>query len=504
LDDDVLSPRYIKTEPRLGYRFIASVSQDGNDVRLVETRETQGGGTSQPSIAVLPFANLNEDPGNDYLSDGLTDDIINVLAQIGSLRVIARTSSFAFKGKNEDVRKIGASLGVANLLEGSVQRSAEHVRVTIKLLDATDGSHRWSKRYDRKLTNVFELQDELSADVAQQLRVHLGLVKQATRSVEAYQAYLEGRFNCHKYTPPAFAKASACFERAIALDPDYGSAYSGIAQCVLALVTEGGAPALELLPKASAAASHALRLNGSDSEAHAGMGQIAAIQDYDWTRAQHHFERALELGAPTYSRIAFAMWYLIPRGRHLEAAREADRIIENDPLHLIGHQIRATAFMFAGECDKASEICLRILELDESFPRAVQCLSLLRGLQRNFEESIQWAVRLTELVGRGYTSLYNLGLAHAVAGHFEAARSILAELETLAGRERRAPSRIGLLYAHLGDLDTAFFWVNRALEQRDPWSLWMNVSPGSSLLRSDPRFPDVLRRLNLQERSSAV
>ncbi len=292
LDDDVASPRYIKTVPRIGYRFIAAVSKDGDEVRRVERRETQSvSATRQTSIAVLPFANLSDDhPGDEYFSDGLTDDIINVLAQISALRVTARTSYFAFRGKNEDVRKIGASLGVANLLEGSVRRSAEHVRVTVQLLDATDGSHRWSKRYDRKLTNVFELQDELSADVAQQLRVHLGLVKQATLNFDAYQAYLEGRFNCHKYTPPAFAKASACFERAITLDPEYGSAYSGVAQCAVALVTEGGAPALELLPKASAAASHSLRLNSNDSEAHAVMGQIAAIQDCDWTSAERHFE----------------------------------------------------------------------------------------------------------------------------------------------------------------------------------------------------------------------
>ena len=501
LGDDSGRPRYIKTVPRLGYCFIAAVA--GGPAAASPELFAAPASTATPetkllpSIAVLPFVNLSGDGQDEHFSDGLSEEITNVLAQIDGLKVIARTSAFAFKGKNEDIRHIAELLGVGNVVEGSVRRSAARVRVTVQLIDAADGSHRLSKRYDRELTDIFALQDEISADVAHQLRLRLGIPRHSTTNIAAYEAYLKGRFHWHKYTPVAFEKGAKCFERALELDPGYASAYTGIAQCSLGLVTEAGAPALEFLPKAAAAARHALELNPSDAETHAALGQIAAMLHYDWTAAEHHFRRALELNPVAYVRTAYAMWYLLPHENTAEAIIEADRVLEHDPLHLVGHQVRAAALMFAGENQKAADACLRILDMDETFAKAIQCLSFIRGYQGRFDESLAWAERLVQILGRTYASLYPLGLAYAVAGNAEASRRVLAELENLPGSEQGCPGRIGLLQGMLGDINAAFYWLDRAVTEHEPMVLWIKMLPRASGLRADPRFQEVVDKLNL-------
>jgi TolB-like protein/Tfp pilus assembly protein PilF len=505
LGDDSDAPRYVRTIPRIGYCFIAAIASGPVAVPPdlpIATAPAAGTETAQqtgphPSIAVLPLANLSGNPEDEYFSDGLAEEITNALAQIKGLRVIARTSAFAFKGRNEDIRRIAETLGVNHLLEGSVRRSADRIRVTIQLIDAADGSHRLSKRYERELTDIFALQDEISADVAQELRVHLGIVKRFTKNVAAYEAYLEGRFHWHKYTPAAFERGSQCFERAVALDPAYASAYTGIAQCRLGLVTEADAPALEFLPQAAAAARRAIELDEADAEAHAVLGQVATMLDYDWTAAERSFRRAIELNPVAYVRAAYAMWRLIPQGRPAEAVIECDRVLEEDPLHLVARQTRAAAFMFAREDDKAAEICLRILDIDDRFSKAIQCLSFLRGYQCRFAESIAWAERLVEVLGRTPASLYPLGLAHAVAGHEEEARRLLFELENMTASGRECPSRIGLLYGVLGDPDSAFLWLERAVRCHEPFVLLAKMLPRADGLRSDLRFGKLLGQLNL-------
>lgn len=507
LGDTSDAPRYIRTIPRIGYSFITAVAsgpvakQPDLPVAAGTERAEQTG--SHPSIAVLPLANLSGDPEDEYFSDGLAEELTNALAQIRGLRVIARTSAFAFKGRNEDIRRIAETLGVDHVLEGSVRRSADRIRVTIQLIHAADGSHRLSKRYEREPTGIFALQDEISADVAHELSIHLGIekhlgiVKRFPNNIAAYEAYLEGRFHWHKYTPAAFERGSKCFERAIALDPAYAPAYTGIAQCGLGLVTEADAPALEFLPQAAAAARRAIELDEADAEAHAVLGQIAAMRDYDWMAAERSFRRALELNPVAYVRTAYAMWRLLPQGRTAEAVIECDRVLEQDPLHLVARQVRAAAFMFAREDDKAAEICLHILDIDDRFSKAIQCLSFLRGYQGRFEESIAWAERLVQILGRTPASLYPLGLAHAVTGNREEARRLLLELENMHASRQECPSRIGLLYGVLGDPDSAFLWMERAIQCHEPFVLLIKMLPRAENLRPDPRFGKLARQLNL-------
>ena len=491
LRDDAATPRYIKTIPRLGYCFIAPIAP-GAPAISTAVQEPE----PDSSIVVLPFANLSGNPEDEYFSDGLAEEITCTLAQIDGLRVIARTSAFAFKGRNEDIREIAKILRVHYVIEGSVRRSATRIRVTVQLIHGPDGSHRLAKRYDREMTDIFALQDEISADIAAQLKVSLA-PRQSTVNFPAFESYLEGRFHWRKYSPAEFEKAIKCFERAVAADPGYAQAYTGIAQSRISLVTEAGVPALEMLPAAAAAARRALDLDPRDAEAHAALGQTAAMLDYDWPMAEKHFKRALALDAVPYVRLAYAIWYLVPHGRMAEAIAETDRVVREDPLHLVGRLARAIALMFSGNQEAAREECLRVLEMDATFPRSIQCLSFVAGHQGRFEEGVIWSERLVELWGNSYGTLYALGQAHAVAGNAEAARRVLADLKNLPGSTQACPARIGLIHGLLGDVDLAFDWLDHAIRHREPTILWMKNQPRMACLQRDRRFAATLKRLNL-------
>jgi serine/threonine-protein kinase len=495
LRDDAATPRYIKTIPRLGYCFIAPIAHSPAATSIVAVQESEPD-SSDSSIVVLPFANLSGNPEDEYFSDGLAEEITCTLAQIDGLRVIARTSAFAFKGRNEDIREIAKILRVRHVLEGSVRRSAARIRITLQLIHGPDGSHRMAKRYDREMTDIFALQDEISADIAAQLKVSLA-PRQSTVNFPAFEAYLEGRFHWRKYSPAEFEKAIDCFERAVAADPGYAQAYTGIAQSRICLTTEAGVPALEMLAAAAAAARRALDLDPRDAEAHAALGQTAAMLDYDWRAAEKHFKRALALGAVPYVRLAYAIWYLLPHGRMPEAIAETDRVVREDPLHLAGRLARAIALMFSGDQEAAREACLRVLEMDATFPRAIQCLSFVAGHQGRFQESVVWAERLVALWGNSYGTLYALGQAHAVAGNTEVARRVLADLKNLPGSTQACPARIGLIHGLLGDVDLAFDWLDQAIRHREPTILWMKSQPRMACLQRDRRFAATLKRLNL-------
>lgn len=501
LGDDSDAPRYIRTIPRFGYCFIAAAVKT-NPVEALGKRVTTAVSAvqqtaPQPSIAVLPFANLSGEATDEYFSDGLTEEITNVLAQIPGLKVIARTSAFSFKGKNEDIRTIAQALDVSNILEGSVRRSGSRVRVTVQLIRASDGSHCLSKRYERELKDVFALEDELSADVAQELRFHLGITRRPTEHVAAYEAYLEGRFHWGAFTLASFKKSLQCFERALAIDPNYAGAHVGVAQCLLGLMKEGGAPPLEFLPRAAAAARRALELNAFDGEAHCVLGEVAAMLHYDWPSAAEHFQTALKLNPSTYVRAGNALWYLIPQGRAAEALAQSDAVLERDPLNVTAYLLRATILLFVGNNEASAEACLRVLKLDETSPSAMLMLSLIHSYQGRVEEGILWAERLVQIFGRTHMSLFALGMALAEAGRSEGAGLVLAELESLPFARERFPARIAMIYAGLGDQENAVFWLHRAVESRDPTILRIRMLRRADRPQLSVLPPEILRRINL-------
>jgi TolB-like protein/Tfp pilus assembly protein PilF len=494
LRDDAVTPRYIKPLPRIGYSFIAPVA---GGIAAPVARPESANATPTQSIAVLPFANLTGDPRDEYFGDGLAEEITNVLAQMVGLRVLARTSAFAFKGKNDDIRGIAAALDVDNVLEGSVRRNGGQIRVTVQLIEAATGTHLSSKRYDGQMTDIFALQDEIAADVARQFRVGPGTSRRFTSNAAACEAYLEGRFHWHKYAPAAFVKALACFDRAVAIDAGCAPAWAGISQCSLGLVTEAGFPALDYLPKAAEAARRSLELDDSNGEAHACLGQIAAMLYHDWASAARHFHRALALNPSPYVRIVYAAWHLCPLGRAPDAVLETGRIVADDPLNLIGRWTYGASLFFARDYERAAEEWSRLLDIDPSFSKALQALSVARGFQGRFEESIALARKLVEILGSTVHSLWALAQAYAVAGETGAARHALRDLEELQGSGKGAPTQMAVVYGLLGEADRAFACLEEAYRCRQPLLLLANVQPRLDCLRSDPRLHDMLARLNL-------
>ncbi len=494
LNDDAIAPLYIKTVPRIGYCFIAPVV---GGISAPVARPQSGNAAPSRSIAVLPFANLSGDPQDEYFGDGLTEEITNVLAQMVGLRVLARTSAFAFKGKNDDIRGIAAAMDVDNVLEGSVRRSGAQIRVTVQLIEAATGTHLSSKRYDGQMTDIFALQDEIAADVARQFHVGPASPRRFTYNAAAWDAYLEGRFHWHKYAPGAFMQALVCFDRAVAMDAACAPAWAGIAQCSLGLVTEAGFPALDYLPKAAEAARRSLELDDSCGEAHACLGQVAAMLYHDWVSAARHFHRALSLNPSPYVRITYSGWHLCPLGRAGDAVLETGRLVAEDPLNLLGRWTYGASLFFARDFERAAAEWLRLLDIDPSFPKVLQALSVVRGFQGSFEESIALARKLVEILGHTVHSLWALAQAYAVAGETEAARRVLRDLNELPGSDKGAATQMAILYGLLGETDRAFACLEEAYLYRQPLLLLANVQPRMDCLRSDPRLHDILARLNL-------
>lgn len=506
LGDDSEVPRYIRTVPKRGYCFVAPV-RGAEDA--AESRDLPGAPPSrdiarnavavaeQTSIAVLPFANLTGDVQDEYFGDGLAEEITNVLAQIGSLKVIARTSAFAFKGKNEDIRRIAETLGVNHVLEGSVRRLGVRMRVTAQLIHASDGTHILSKRYDCEQTDLFALQDEISADIAQQFQARLKTHKAGSCIAGAYQAFLEGRFYWHKFNPAGFERALSCYQRAIGLDPTYGPAYTGLAEAYLTMVIDSGASAHELFPKAAEAASTALRLDDRDVGAHAAMGLVAAMRDYDWTASAEHFRRALERGSNTHARVAYVLWYLLPRGEIREALAECHRIVAEDPLLLLGRTTKATVLLWCRSYVEGIACCQDALELDPRFGKALQIKTYLLGLLGRHEEALACAHQLIEIAGRSHLSLFTLGLAHAAAGDRTSAESVLAAIETLPRGSEGSPTAIASICMLLQDTDAAVRWMRNAIDRRDPRALWMHTHPWADTVRNDRRYKALMSTMNL-------
>ena len=504
LGDDSATPRFIRTVPRLGYCFVAPVrgataaeEKKAPDRTLVSIADKAVEAQPKTSIAVLPFTNLTGDPQDDYFGDGLAEEITNVLAQIGSLKVIARTSAFAFKGRNEDIRNIAETLGVNHVLEGSVRRLGIRIRVTAQLIRSSDGTHISSKRYDCEHTDLFALQDEIASDIAQQFHVRLRTHKPASHSPGAYEAFLEGRFHWHKFTPAGFARALACYQRAITLDPAYGAAFTGMAEVYITMVIDAGASAHELLPKAAEAARIALQLDDQDSGAHAAIGLLAAMKDYDWKVAGEHFQRALELGANTHVRIAYVYWYLLPRDEFREALLQCDRVIADDPLLLLGRTAKATALLWARSYAEGIQCCQDALELDSRFTKAWQTKSYLLGLASRHQEAIACAHGVIEILGPSHLGLFTLGLAYAAAGNRADAEQVVAQIEALPRGHVGSPAAIAAMYMLLNDVEGSVRWMAKAIEQRDPRALWMYAHPWADAVRNDPGYRALMRTMHL-------
>lgn len=365
LRESAVKPRYVETLPRRGYRFIGEVRRATLSPALA----------AAPSIAVLPFADLSGDKENEYFSDGLAEEIINELAQISGLKVIARTSAFAFKGKQQDIRKIAAALGVNNVLEGSVRRVGNRIRIVAQLIAAADGSHLWSERYDREIASIFAIQDEIAQAISSALQVQFSVAARPyTPILPAYEAYLKARHCLAAFTRESLASSAQFFERAIALDPRFAEANSGMAVSIVASVFPGLLPVHDAFPRARAAAQRALDLDPGSQEAHGALGLIAAIYDLDWKEAARRFQIAMTREPVPNYVCRYCAMYLLLVGRVQESRDQCIRGLKDDPLNFMGRFHYAAALLSAGN-DDAGEAELR--ELCAIHPNLYQPFYLL-------------------------------------------------------------------------------------------------------------------------------
>jgi TolB-like protein/Tfp pilus assembly protein PilF len=453
----------------------------------------------QPSIAVLPFANIGGDKEQEYFSDGLADEIINALANIPGIRVIARTSAFAFKGQNVDVRKIAEALGVVNILEGSVRKAGNRIRVTAQLIMAADGSHLWSQRFDRDLDDVFAIQDEISAAIAAALRVKLSLVPRKYRPrAEAHEALLKGRYHLTKAAPESMAISRRCFEQAIELDPGFALAHAALGRYFFILASAQLLPAREMMPQARAAILRAIEIDPSLPEAHAVLGGIAATLEYDWIEAKRQFELAMAAETvPPEVRHMHGLFYLLPLGRSQEASREISLASLDDPLNSMYFMHLGISLYAADKTEEAYERLRQSLELDDR--NWIAHMNHTHWLIN--EGRIAEALRAAEhtLTLAPFSRAAVATMAAVLTLHGDAGRS--AELiQQLGPQETFAvPSALTVYYLLLQDFEKATIWGAKAIEQRDvviPFVLQLRIGRG---LRSSAYWPKLAKLMNLPQ-----
>jgi serine/threonine-protein kinase len=455
------------------------------------------------AIAVLPFANGAAGIEQEYLSDGMTDELIGVLTQVDGLRVASRTSAFAYKGIHRDVRSIGAELGVAFVLEGSLRWAGGRLRVTAMLSDVATGRTLWSERYDRASADVFAIQDEIARQIVDTLRTRLlapvgqPVAKRYTSNVRAYQLYLQGRFAWNQRTQESFAEAIRLFEQAIAEDPQYALAYTGLADCHALSVDYRSLPVAEGMQRARIEAEHALALDDGLAEAHTSLGWVTFIHDWDWPEAGRHLRRAIELNPRYPTARQWYSWLLLAQGRTDDAIGQARLSFELDPASISIRRSYGWLLCAGHRADLAIEQLRRAAELNPAQAETHRLLGMAQieaGAFADAEVSLRDALRYDP--GDSYT-LGHLGRMLVLAGRRREAEAIRGELEARREREYVSPVPLTILAIALGDTDAAFEWLERCYEERRGWLAYLRVEPILDPLRSDPRFGMLLRRLRL-------
>jgi eukaryotic-like serine/threonine-protein kinase len=454
------------------------------------------------SVAVLPFDNMGGDPENAYFADGIKDEIVIRLSKIATLKVIARDSTQQFAGGSRNVREITRRLGVANILQGNIRKSDQTLRVTVQLIDGNAG-YRWSETYDRKPADLFQVEAEIAERVATALEAtltgseRLALASRPTGSVEAYHAYLKGRYFWNKRTIEGFREAAEHFSRAIEIDPAYAQACVGLADAILFLGGNDPAGPKESVRRGRALLQRALELDGTLADAHASLGLLALNSDWDWAVADREFKRAIELD-PNYATAH--QWYgefLAYMGRFDEAIAESTRARELDPLSLIISTDVAKVYFVARRYDEAIADFQAALKLDPEFAEAHWILALTYGTIGKHEEALAELRKIKNLESNS-VHLSCLAFLHGVAGRKEEARATMRRLNELSVRTYVSPLWMAIASTGIGDKDEAFKWFERAFaEHAMGGAVSLKVNPIFDSLRSDPRFADLLRRANL-------
>jgi TolB-like protein/Tfp pilus assembly protein PilF len=451
------------------------------------------------SIAVLPFINLGGEADNEYFSDGLAEEILNALGQVDTLKVAARSSAFSFRGKTTDIAAIAGTLQVANVLEGSVRRAGQRIRVTTQLIDARTGFQVWSERYDRQMEDIFELQDDIARAITQRLKVSLGAgARQSTSNVEAYDLYLKGRYYWAQ-RPQGIGKAIEYFERAIDKDPNYARARAGLADCYVTLGSweNGSVPPIEAMAKAKEAAGKALELDQRLAEAYTTLAYRTTHHDWDWACAEAQFQHAFELN-PNYA--VCHHWYshyLTAVGRTEESLKASKRCLELDPLDLVINVHMAWHYHFARQYEQAIEQCWKTSELHPNSFWPAYFFGLAYEQQGHVDRAVEEFRTSVRMSGNVTFATAALGHLYGITGKADEARDVYEELKTRAERAYVPAYDIALVCTGMGWNDQALEYLARAHQERSGWMTYLKVDPRLDPLHRDARFVDLLRRVRL-------
>lgn len=551
LDGKGSGDRYIETVPKVGYRFIGPARGVSAQPSTVTTTQPESASipadlTPQPrkqsstriavagvaaalllavffaiwprifhakeisaslapirSIAILPLVNLSADPAQEYFSDGLTDELITKVAQMGSLQVISRTSVMAYKHSSKKTPEIGAELHVDSLVEGTVERVNDRVRIRVQLIRTATDQHIWAESYDREIKDILQLESDVAREIAQQIGQHRsepGI--QGTQHVvpsEAHENYLRGRYRWNQRSEEGLRAGISHFQKAIDLDPVYAQAYAGLADSYIMLANWGFMPATGGYPKAEAAAQKALELDDQLPEAQASLAYTTFLYDWDWSGAETKFRRAIALN-PNYSTAHhYYSIYLMAAGRHPEAQREIERARELDPLSRIINSVVGWIYYEGRSYDKAMEQCQRTIEMDPNYAPSLLDLGSVYLARGEYEKAIAQFGRARAIAGDTATVLSYLAQGYALSGDKARALSVLKQLESSSAPSFVSPWELALVYDALGDKKQALAFLEKAADQHAGWVVMIAVDPRLDNLHSDPRFMQLEKRVRVPD-----
>jgi len=512
----------IKNQPELPARSFGSfelkniikpvelfaVTAEGISVPKLEEIEQKAGAAVRKSIAVLPFVNMSPDPENEYFSDGITEEIINALTKVKGLKVTSRTSTFMFKARNEDIRNIGHQLNVNSVLEGSVRKFKDRVRISAQLINTADGYHQWSEVYDRKLEDIFSIQDEISKTIAEKLRDDLvlpvpeeTLVKSYTKDLDAYNLFLKGLFYWNKWTSGDVHTAIKYFGEAIAKDPGFVLPYSSLANCYIFLGAYGFLPSKISYPKAKWYLDKALQLDPNLAEVYTSMALVKLFYDWDLNGAYDAFQNAVRLNpGSAFVHHSYA-YYMMAIGRMNEAIAEIETARTLDPLSLIINNVMSEVYFYAGRYDDALDQVTRTLELDQNFRGAKWNCGVLNSFKGNYDKAIEIFEDLRDKYGEDPKALAPLGFAYAVSGNREKAVECIHTLNELSINNPDISLNLdyAIIYRGLNERDKMYCHLEKALAEKVGGVIFLKSHPEWKKLSGDPRYRDLLKRIGVEK-----
>jgi TolB-like protein/serine/threonine protein kinase/Tfp pilus assembly protein PilF len=458
----------------------------------------------EKSIAVLPFENASNEPNTEYLSEGISEALINSLSELQQLRVIARPMAFRYKQKDVDPRQVGRELGVAAVLTGKVRQMQDALNVQVDLVDATTGAQLWGAGYDRKISDVIAVKQTIVREVTEKLKLKLSgeeqrrLVKRDSTNAEAYQFYLRGRYFWNKRTPDGIKRAFEQFQQAIERDPNFALGYVGLADSYTALTFYNFAAPHEAMPKAKESALKALALDNSVAEAHASLAHILTNYYWDWSTAEKEFKRSIELKSDyATAHQWYAIHYLTAAGRLEEAIEEMKKALALEPASLVMNTFMGATLYYAGQYDEAIDQCRRTIEMDPNFAVAHWHLGLAYEQKQVFDAAIEEFQSAVSLSGGSPLMRAALGHAYAMSQKTYEANKILGELNESSKQQYVSPYEVASIYVALGNNEQAFQLLEKAYTEHSFHLVNLNVSPQFQSVRSDPRFQDLVRRIGL-------